>query len=239
MKINPWNALTIAGLGLTVAVAGAMTTAQDRDERSEQKKAELGETVPNFTLTDVNGKEHTLEEHKGKTIILEWFNPECPFVVHLYERGEFQTMPEKYVDNDDYVWISINSNAPGKQGSGLEKNKEYTEKWEMKQPLLLDEDSSVARMYGARTTPHMYIIDPDFNLVYHGAISNAPFDRVRGDSEKVNYVDQALEQLKNGETVSPNHVQPWGCSVKYADAGPQRDRRQGNDRRQRRQRDRE
>ncbi len=239
MTMKPWNTLTIFGLSATLAVSSASALDHhggDDDSDEKEKKAEIGEKAPNFTLTDVHGEEHSLKDFKGKTIILEWFNPECPFVVHLYEEGEFQTMPNELHEKDDYAWIAINSNSPGTQGHGVEKNRDYHEKWNMEFPLLIDEDNTVANMYDARTTPHMYIIDPDFNLVYHGAISNAPFDRVRGDGEKVNYVDRAIEQLRNGETVSPSYIQPWGCTVKYADGERRPEPRRDRDRERRRDR---
>lgn len=181
-------------------------------------QAQIGQPAPNFTLKDHEGKEHTLADYKGKTVILEWFNPECPFVVWHYENREgfLRTMYNDMKAKDsNVVWLLINSGAPGQQGTGLEKNQGYVEKWNLKAPILFDEPGRVGRMYDAKTTPHMYLINPEGVLVYHGALDNAPNGRVRGGGDRVNYLQQAYNQMKAGETVSPAETRPYGCTVKY------------------------
>ncbi len=216
---------TIATLSLAGALLGAVTAMSVADHHGEGDKdaapkvATIGEKAPDFTLTDTNGKEHSLSDYKGKTIVLEWFNAECPFVVHLYRNGSFKTQGNELHAKDDYVWLAVNSNPPGTQGGGLELNQHYVKEYGIEYPVLLDEDSRVGRLYSARVTPEMYIIDAEGILRYRGAIDNAPRGNVRGGGELVNYVKVALEQLRNGETVSPSETRAYGCTVKYQDGG--------------------
>lgn len=222
----------LAALTSSLVLVGAAAALATTDEKDGSKKAdspktvEVGKKALDFELTDLNGKKHKLSDHKGKTIILEWFNPECPFVVHIYKEDHpYREWTRKLHEDENYVWLAINSGAPGLQGAGLEKNRQYQKDWMIQYPILLDEDGKVGRMYEARTTPHMYIIDKEFVLRYAGAIDNSPFGRVQGEGEQVNYVKQALAMLKAGETVMPTTTRPYGCSVKYADAArPSRER---------------
>jgi len=177
---------------------------------------QIGAPAPAFELTDLDGNTHNLQTYldEGKVIVLEWFNPECPFVVKQYDRTS--TMMDTYnyaMDNGDVVWLAINSGAEGKQGHGIEKNKQYHTDWNMKQPILVDESGKVGKMYGAKTTPHMYVIDGSGNLVYAGAIDNNPNPTQAGDT---NYVKDALRAVFAGETVATSTSRPYGCSVKYA-----------------------
>lgn len=210
--------LSTAGMFATQAVAQDWGNSRDKDQTTpkEMETAKIGEAAPDFTLTDLDGKTHKLSDYKGKIIILEWFNPECPFVVHQYNEGPIKSMGKELAKDDGYVWLAINSGAPGMQGAGKEKNQNYHKQWDIPYPILLDEDGKVGRMYEAKTSPHMYVINADGVLVYHGAIDNAPMGRVRGDGEKVNYVQRAIDALKAGETISPDTTRPYGCSVKYA-----------------------
>ncbi len=211
-----------AGVAL-VGLAGVLSTANadhhgDHDGKEKKaERAEIGKPAPMFKLKDVNGKEFDLNDYKGQIIVLEWFNPECPFVPPVHTSSEYRELRNSIWEADDSAWFAINSGAPGLQGHGIEKNRSFYEQWEMTHPLLIDEPGKVGRMYDARTSPHVYIIDKEGILRYHGAINNYPMNRVRGD-EKISYVQRALEQLRNGEEVSPSHVRPWGCSVKYADS---------------------
>jgi hypothetical protein len=214
----------IALLGLSAGLlgfGGASLTAVADDHGDDEKDlaapttAEVGQPAPDFELTDIDGNKHKLSDYKGKTIILEWWNPECPFVVHLYREGAFKTMGNDLHAKDDFVWLAINSGAPGQQGAGLEKSKHYRDEYKIGYPILLDEDGTVGRLYQARVTPHMYIIDPEGILRYQGAIDNAPMGRPRGGEEFINYVEVALGQLDRGETVSPDTTRAYGCTVKY------------------------
>ena len=177
-------------------------------------KAELGQPAPGFTLVDLEGKTHRLADYRGKTVVLEWFNPLCPFVVYAHEEGILADMSDRWAD-DDVVWLAINSGAPGQQGTGAELNKQYTTKWNMEHPLLLDESGTVGRAYEAKTTPHMYVIDSKGILLYRGGLDNAPRGQVRGGGQRVDYVEAALASVKAGESVAKAESEPYGCSVKY------------------------
>ena len=162
-------------------------------------------------MTDTDGKEVALAELKGKTVVLEWFNPDCPFVRYAHGgEGPLKTQPARLMA-EGVVWLAINSSAPGKQGSGTQRNSEARAKWSIDYPVLMDPDGVVGRRYGAKTTPHMFVIDPTGVLVYAGALDNAPMGRGKAS----NYVDQALADLKSGQAVQLNSTKAYGCSVKY------------------------
>jgi len=187
-------------------------------------KAELGKPAPDFTLTSVDGKAYKLSELKGKTVVLEWFNPDCPFVKHARGEGELKTMASK-VMGDSLVWLSINSNAPGKQGHGVERNKAAIEEYGIKNPLLLDESGAVGKSYGAEKTPHLFIVSKDGSLIYRGAIDNAPIGKIDPERPKlpdskegqlVNYVSAALEDMNASRALRVPETAAYGCSVKYS-----------------------
>lgn len=176
--------------------------------------AELGQPAPDFTLTDTDGKAHKLSDYAGKTVVLEWFNPDCPFVVYAHgKEGPLRAQPGRVVD-DDTVWIAINSGAPGKQGHGLERNQKARVEYAMDYPVLLDEDGAVGRLYGAKTTPHMYVVNPAGQLVYAGGLDDAPMGR--GAKSATNHVDACLGDLAAGKPVATAEAKPYGCGVKYA-----------------------
>jgi len=176
-------------------------------------KAEIGKPAPDFILKDTEGRDYRLSDYKGKTVVLEWFNPECPFV--RKHHVQFHTMADlsTQLGKQGVVWLAINSNAPGKQGSGLERNKQARAEYKIEYPLLLDETGVVGRMYGAKTTPHMYVISPEGVLVYRGAIDNDPSPRATGST---NYVRASIAHLQAGEKIDPSETTSYGCSVKYA-----------------------
>jgi peroxiredoxin len=198
--------------------------AQDTDKtRSDAKqpeaetavKARIGEKAPDFLLTDTEGNEHRLSDYleENKCVILEWFNPVCPFVKKHHQAT--RSMAETYAvaEENDMVWLAINSGAPGKQGHGLETNKKARKDFDMAYPLLLDESGEVGRLYGAKTTPHMFLIDNEGILLYAGAIDNAPDTKKLGD---INYVRNAVAACLAGEKNETATTKPYGCSVKYA-----------------------
>ena len=183
----------------------------------------VGDTVTDFTLTDTEDKEHKFSDLKNKIVVLEWFNPGCPFVVAQHEKGPLKTFAEEIAKpGNDVVFIAVNSGAPGKQGAGKDVNAKAREKWSMKYPVALDEDGKVGRMFGATNTPHMFVIDKQGTLVYAGAIDNAPNGKVNPRMPEgkngpgiVNYVKQAVEELLAGETVTIPETDAYGCNVKY------------------------
>ncbi len=181
-------------------------------------EAKPGEAAPVFTLTDTHGKEHSLADFKGKYVVLEWVNRDCPFVVKHYESKNMQKTQEA-VGGEDTVWLSIISSASGNQGHQTPKQ---ANAWKKEQgseatAILLDESGKVGKDYGAKTTPHMFVINPEGKVVYAGAIdSNASADKA--DVEKAeNYVKNAVTAAKAGKPVEPASTQPYGCAVKYAD----------------------
>jgi len=182
---------------------------------AQAQTAELGKPAPTFELKDVNGKAVKLADFRGKTVVLEWFNPGCPFVKYAHGEGPLKDPAKRPgADRADVVWLAINSSAAGKQGNGVELNKTATAEWKMTYPLLIDEKGDVGRLYGAKTTPHMYVIDATGKLVYRGALDNAPLGRP-ADKETVNYVQAALADLAAKKPVRTAETQAYGCSVKY------------------------
>jgi peroxiredoxin len=178
---------------------------------------ELGQKAPDFSLTDLDGKTVKLADFKGKTVVLEWFNPECPFVKATHTRGPLVGTAKKHIKNG-VVWLAINSGAPGKQGAGVEKNKAGVKTFDLPHPVLLDESGSVGKAYGATNTPHLFVIDKAGNLVYRGGIDNSPDGEGQSPQggKLVNYVDAALEDLAAGKPVKQPESKAYGCSVKYA-----------------------
>lgn len=142
--------------------------------------AKVGEPAPAFTLPSVSGEQVSLADYAGKTVVLEWFNPDCPFVKYAHESGGPLATLGNEQTKAGIVWLAINSGAPGKQGAGAERNKQAQTDWKLEHPILIDEDGKVGHTYGAQTTPHMFVIDPAGKLIYAGALDNAPLGRVEG-----------------------------------------------------------
>jgi peroxiredoxin len=179
--------------------------------------AETGRAAPDFDLVDLDGKHVKLGDYKGKTVVLEWFNPGCPFVKASHTKGSLRDTAKRAI-GQGVVWLAINSGAPGKQGYGVEANRDGAAKFGMTHPVLLDESGAVGRAYGATNTPNMFVIDAKGVLVYAGAIDNSPDGEGESptDGKLVNYVDQALADLAAGRPVSTPKTRPYGCSVKFA-----------------------
>ena len=177
---------------------------------------ELGKKAPDFSLPDLDGKTVKLADFKGKTVVLEWFNPECPYVKNAHTKGSLVSTAKKHTDKG-IVWLAVNSGAPGKQGQGAEKNKAASKSFNMGHPVLLDESGATGKAYGATNTPHMYVIDKAGNLVYRGAIDNSPDGEGQNpkDGKLVNHVDAALEDVAAGRPVKVPETKAYGCSVKY------------------------
>lgn len=174
--------------------------------------AEVGQPAPDFTLSDLSGAEVTLSSLKGKTVVLEWFNPGCPYVVYAHGEGPLKDLAAQRT-SDEVVWLAINSGAPGKQGHGLDVNKQAVADWSIGHPVLLDESGDVGRTYGAKTTPQMFVVDPTGVIRYAGALDNAPFGKAEGTL--VPYLDNALQAVASGKDVQTPHTKSYGCSVKY------------------------
>jgi len=179
--------------------------------------ATVGEPAPAFTLTDLDGKTHNLADYKGKTVILEWVNAECPFVVKHYDKSGNLPATQKAAAAEGAVWLQINSAAPGKQG---DFDAEKAKAWQAKHgvagvPYFRDVDGTVGKAYGAKTTPHIFVINPEGVLVYNGAIDSIRSADPKDIEKAENYVKSALEALKAGKPIATPVTQPYGCSVKY------------------------
>ncbi len=179
--------------------------------------AEVGKPAPAVTHTDTNGKSHNLADFKGKTVVLEWINHGCPFVVKHYSGGHMQALQKEYTGKG-IVWLSICSSAPGKQGhmSADEWNKTNTEKSASPTAVLVDEDGKVGKLYDAKTTPHMFVINAEGTLVYAGAIDSIKSTSVDDVPKATNHVKAALDEILAGKPVTTASSAPYGCSVKYA-----------------------
>ena len=176
-------------------------------------EAQVGQPAIDFSLPDLDGTATKLSDFRGKTVVLEWFNPGCPFVVYAHESGPLKSFAAE-ANKDDVVWLAINSSAPEKQGHGVVVNKQSATTWSMNHPILIDEDGKVGKAYGAVTTPQMFVVDKTGMLVYAGALDNAPRGRIP-ESGFVNHVANALTDLKNNQPVKTAKSRPYGCSVKY------------------------
>lgn len=206
-------ALATGLAALTVAVAPVAVAGPGHDH-AEQMHAKLGQPAPDFTLTDLDGNEHTLSEYtkQGKFVVLEWFNPDCPFVKKHHDSNKTMYETARFVEENGGVWLAINSGKPGKQGTGHDRNVKAVTDFGIEYPVLLDETSAVGVMYEAKVTPHMYIISEEGVLVYAGAIDNDSSARTLGD---INYVKQAVMEHGAGKAISVNETKAYGCSVKY------------------------
>jgi peroxiredoxin len=175
-----------------------------------------GEPAPEFTLTDTKGTSHNLSDFRGKYVVLEWVNHGCPFVVKFYSVGKMQEL-QKAAADDGVVWLSICSSAEGKQGymNNDEWNAKIEESGTAAAGVLIDEDGTVGKMYGAKTTPHMYVIDPEGTLIYQGAIDSVPSTDSADIDGAENYVMAAIAQHKAGEEIVNAQTKAYGCSVKY------------------------
>jgi len=164
-------------------------------------KAQIGKPAPDFALKDCFGKKFTLAEFKGKTVVLEWINQQCPISKGAHDKQQMQKTYKKYADKG-VIWLAVDSSHFAEP----EKNRIYTAMQGLAYPVLHDPDGKVGKAYIAKTTPHMFVIDKTGTLVYNGAID---------DRDKTNYVDKALAELLAGKTVSKPKTDSYGCGVKY------------------------
>lgn len=180
-------------------------------------KATVGQPAPAFSLTDSQGKTHALSDFKGKTVVLEWTNAECPFVKKHYGAGNMQAQQGEATAGG-VVWLTVNSGAAGKQGAvdAAGANAVIAASGGKQSAYLLDGSGDVGRSYGAKTTPHMYVIDGEGVLRYAGAIDSNPSADPADIAGSTQYVKAALADLAAGRPVAVANTQPYGCSVKYA-----------------------
>ena len=211
-------AAVIVFAGLAAWAIAAKVAEADKTEKFANglKEPAIGSPAPALTLTDTKGKRHNLADYKGKHVVLEWVNLGCPFVKKHYESGNMQATQKKAVDKG-VVWLSVCSSAEGKQGhmDAADWNEEIAERKLSSTAVLIDESGEVGRAYGAKTTPHMYIINPQGVLIYKGAIDDKPSTSKDTIPGARNYVLAALDESLAGKPVSTASTTSYGCSVKY------------------------
>jgi peroxiredoxin len=176
-----------------------------------QASVSVGQSAPDFQVKDTSGKQQSLSSYKGKFVVLEWVNPDCPFVKKHYDSANMQAT-QKAAEAKGAVWLSVST---GSGGNASELNAWVKEKGARPTATLLDSDGKIGKAYGARTTPHMYVINPEGKLVYAGAIDNKPTANPSDVKGATNYVTAALGEAMSGKAVSKATSEPYGCSVKY------------------------
>ena len=203
-------------LFITAALLTCSVMIQAEDVQ-KAKTATVGEMAPDFTLKDANGKEHSLSDFKGKYVVLEWTNYGCPFVKKHYHSGNMQKLQSEFAEKG-VVWLSICSSANGNQGYFAGKELVETIKSEKSRAAayLVDESGEVGRLYQAKTTPNMYVVNPKGHLIYAGAIDDTPSANPDDIPKSANYVADALQDAMSGKEVKVKATQPYGCSVKYS-----------------------
>lgn len=198
----------VAGLAALLTV----TNATARDE------VQPGKPAPDFTAKDATGKDVKLSSLKGKTVVLEWTNQDCPYVRKHYGSGNMQAL-QKDATAKDVVWLTVSSSAPGAQGhvNGLEAEKLTADRKAAPSAFLLDPEGRVGRLYGATVTPHMFVIDKTGTLAFMGGIDDKPTSNQADIKTARNYVSEALAAVQAGQPVKTASTRPYGCTIKYAD----------------------
>jgi peroxiredoxin len=176
----------------------------------------VGDPAPGFTAVDSNGKQQKLSDYKGKYVVLEWHNQGCPYTKKHYDSGNMQRLQKEWTGKG-VIWLTVISSAPGKQGFVThEQENEYVKKMNaVPTAVLMDPAGTLGRLYDAKTTPQMFIIDPKGTLVYQGAIDDKPTSDAADIPRSKNYVNVALTEIMAGKPVSEPATRPYGCSVKY------------------------
>jgi peroxiredoxin len=176
----------------------------------------VGSAAPDFSLSNAKGETHSLSQYKGKYVVLEWFNPQCPFVKKHYGSGNMQKLQEEYASKG-VVWLTINSSAPGTWGALTpEQTDQKITEWKMHQTaLLLDPEGKTGRAYGAKNTPSMVVINSEGNIIYEGAIDSKPTPNPADIPNSTNYVRAALDESLGGKPVTTAKTKPYGCAVEY------------------------
>lgn len=199
---------TLMGLTLVLGATTALTAPQD-GQVVKDDKAKVGNAAPAFTLNDTEGKEVSLSDFEGHIVVLQWINPQCPVCVRCMESGLVTAMAKELKELDaNIVHLAINST----HSQTPEHTAEYLKEYKLEVPGLVDSEGKVGKLYGAKTTPHMFVIDAEGVLRYAGAFDNDP----RGSrDDATNYAVNAVKLILAGETVEPAETKPYGCNVKY------------------------
>jgi peroxiredoxin len=180
--------------------------------------ARVGDRAPDFAATDSNGKVHKLSEYQGKFVVLEWTNRGCPYTQKQYDSGNMQRLQREWTSRG-IIWLTVISSAPGKQGYATAADENAYVKQVNAEPtaVLLDPAGTLGHLYDAKTTPHMFVINPQGILIYNGAIDDKPTTDVGDVNGAKNYLSLALDEATSGKPVSNPTTRPYGCSVKYPD----------------------
>ena len=201
---------------LAALIALGFQSAEAKKTPDINSTIKIGESAPDFDAKDTNGKDVKLKDLKDKIVVLEWTNFDCPFVKKHYDSKNMQELQKKYTDKG-IVWISVNSSASGQQGHLTNETANTTMKdnGSAATHMLLDPDGAMGRAYGAKTTPHMFVINKQGKLAYMGAIDNQTTTLADNIKSAKNYVANALDELLAEKSVTEPQTQPYGCSVKY------------------------
>ncbi|HVH88277.1 MAG TPA: thioredoxin family protein [Terriglobales bacterium] len=178
----------------------------------------VGDSAPDFTGTDSHGQAHKLSDYRGKFVVLEWHNNGCPFTKKHYESGNMQRLQKQWTDKG-VVWLTVISSSPGSQGYvTADQENDYMQRMHAAPTAaLLDPKGEIGHLYGAKTTPHMFVINPQGQIIYNGAIDDKPTPDPSDVNGAKNYVSEALQESMAGQAVAVATTRPYGCSVKYAD----------------------
>jgi peroxiredoxin len=197
---------------LAAIVAAVLTLASTTPARAIQ----VGAPAPDFHGTDSNGKTQSLDQYKGKYVVLEWHNHDCPYTIKHYQSGNMQSLQKQWTAKG-VVWFTVISSAPGEQGyvDAGQENAYMKKMGAQPTAAILDPKGEVGHLYGAKTTPNMFIIDPTGKLIYAGAIDDHPTPEISDIHSSKNYVSEALSEAMNGKAVQTPVTRPYGCSVKY------------------------
>jgi peroxiredoxin len=200
MKCNPWWNLVAVFMLISSAYA-----------------VKVGDSAPDFQAMDSNGQVHKLSQYHGKFVVLEWHNNGCPYTQKHYESGNMQHLQKEWMSKG-VVWLTMISSAPGEQGyvTAQQENDYMSKVKASPTAALLDPKGDVGKLYSAKTTPHMFVVNPGGVLIYDGAIDSKATTEQADISTAKNYVSQALEESMAGKPVSTPTSRPYGCSVKYA-----------------------
>jgi peroxiredoxin len=205
MKVH----LSIAALAaLVVTFAPSSATAQ----------AVVGSAAPAFTATDSHGQTHSLDQYRGKYVVLEWHNQGCPYTKKHYVSGNMQSLQKEWTAKG-VAWFTVISSAPGEQGyvTDPQENAYLAQMHADPTAVLMDANGKLGHLYGAKTTPEMYVIDPNGKLIYEGAIDDRPTPDTSDIKGADNYLSDALTESMAGKPVLKSYTRPYGCSVKYTD----------------------
>jgi thioredoxin-related protein len=214
---KPWTVLAGLTLGLALLAGGLVSLNDSAEAATKDDEPTMAESLAEMPLKAADGETHYLKDFKGKFVVMEWTNYQCPFVKKFYKPGKMQKMQEKYTEKG-VVWLSVCSSAPGKQGYlKADKWQSKAKKHGVKSTaLIMDPSGKIGKHVGAKTTPHFYVFDKEGELIYQGAIDSMPSANPDDISKATNYVKEVLGAAMSGETIPYSNTRPYGCSVKYA-----------------------